>query len=263
MIKEKAGIIYTGRFGDIILSLPLCYYLNSKYEVYHYCCPQYADIFKTTSYVTVKSIKNKDASSGYFEAVTAAKAECNHVFDYQIFPRTFIQYRKSKQTWLDFYYRDFPQLVSKKPIFDIDYMDEIKDLVNKRTLLVTCHVISDGGMVSWDWINKIINEFKKTGEIDEVVYICAANESSPLKIRHIKGLQLHLLPSLLKNARAMIARNSSLACMAIGTGIPTFHIKAFSNSDTDTHKASNLYQIKHKADMFEVNNIIQKVMAHK
>lgn len=244
MNLKKAGVIYTGRLGDIVLTLPLSKHLSSNYEVIHYCHREYADIFKAVSYVNPRIVDESDRAKCYYIAKKLASKECEIIYDRQIWPSLYDNYRKSQKRWMDFYYDGFKFVDEKKPLFDIDY--DVSEYVDDNTVIISCHAYSDGMGIDWNWVKSVMKSLSKSTSISKYVYVCAKNEKAPLEIQHLQGLPLYLLPSLLKKSKLLITRNSSLACMAIGTGTPTFHIKAYNFTDQDTHVANNLVGIKHK-----------------
>lgn len=100
-------IQYHERLGDILRMLPLAKHLNDKgNEVLFECKEDYSDIFNCVSYVKYKSIDDP------YENI-------DFMFNRQIWPNLYEEYRKSNLKWEHFVYGGFcDEAINKKIILD-------------------------------------------------------------------------------------------------------------------------------------------------
>jgi hypothetical protein len=239
----KSGIIYTGRLGDIVGTLPLAKILNdSGHEVIHYCCSDFADIFNAVTYVKPRLCPG-DPAVAYAFAQEVAPKECAVIYDRQIFPRLWHDYRHTGKTWQQYYYDNMPELIEATPHFDVD---DGKKYFAPGTLLVAMHGVSSPMAVNWQWVRAVIDVAKSTGEIKEAVYFCGRGQTNPIGIRNCDDVSPGHMPTAMKQARMILARNSAPAWIARGTGVPTLHIPDSSFPLQDTAGlAHNMVRVEH------------------
>jgi hypothetical protein len=260
---KKTAVIYTGRLGDIVGTLPRSKWLHDHgYDVQHYCCDEFKHIFQATSYVRARVVPG-DVVQAYETANVLAPGECDEVFDRQIYPKRTWDYRGSKKRWLAYYYADIPELITMPPLFDIDCLPP-EHRLPKKSLLVSMHGISSPLAVDWPWVRRIIEKLKEMGEIISAFYTCGADESPPL----LNGCDLidhsppHWLPGLMRSARLCLFRNSAPAWIAYGVGVPTLHLPDSCSPDQDTcGPAKNLIPLPHSARDPVVESAIEQALS--
>lgn len=260
----KAGVIYTGRFGDIVGSLSRSKWLHDKgYEVLHYCCHGFERIFEATSYVKPRLVPG-DVVQAYDEAKKLAATECDIVHDRQIYPAKTWGYRGSRKTWLEYYYEDIPELIHTPPLFDVECLPKERKLPPK-SLLVSMHGYSSPLSVDWGWVNNVIVSLRKTKEIDSVYYTCREDEFPQcMRGYFVDHSPPHWMPDLMRSARMCLFRNSAPAWIAYGVGVPTIHLPDSCFPKTDTAgPAPNLIQLPHGAPADHVNHAIDTAIALK
>ena len=259
---KTAAVIYTGRFGDIVGSLPRSKWLHDHgYEVKHYCCNGFEQIFDATSYVKARVVPG-DVVQAYEAAKKLAVQECDEVFDRQIFPSRTWGYRPSGKTWLEYYYEDIPELIHTPPLFDVECLPADKRLPPK-SLLVSMHGYSSPLDVNWNWVNAVISSARKTHEIESVFYTCREDET-PFTMHgyYVDHSPQHWLPDLMRSARMCLFRNSAPAWIAYGVGVPTIHLPDSCFPRTDSAgPAPNLIRLVHGAPMDSVNEAVDKALA--
>lgn len=259
---KTAGVIYTGRLGDIVGSLPRSKWLHDNgYEVKHYCCNGFQYIFQATSYVTARVVPG-DVVQAYEAAKKLAAEECDEVFDRQIYPSRIWGYRPSGKTWLEYYYEDIPELIKTPPLFDVECLPPDKKLPPK-SIIVSMHGISAPLHVMWEWVKAVITAACKTGEVENVFYTCR-NDECPLTYNgyRVDHSPPHLLPGLMRSARLCFLRNSAPAWIAYGVGVPTIHLPDSCFPKTDSAgPAKNLVRLVHGAPMDSVNEAVDRALA--
>lgn len=256
MSGRKVGIIYTGRLGDIVGTLPRSKWWHDQgWQVLHYVTPPFASFFRSVSYVTPRVVDG-DVPTAYWQSVKLANAECDVVEDRQIYPRLTHQYRASGKTWLDYYYEDKPELARVPPCFDVEYPD-VGHL--EKTLVVSMHGVSSPLSVDWMWVKYVANEVVRAGSVKDVVYTCHASEHAPVPWP-TDCCPSYKLPAMLKTARCMFARNSGPAWMAYGVGVPTLLLpdSCFPTQDT-VGPAPNLVRLPHGSDMATVKAAVEQL----
>jgi hypothetical protein len=225
MSAERVGIIYTGRLGDIVGTLPKSYWLHKMgHRVVHYVNRAFAPFLQAVKYVEPR-IVDGDVPTSYAQARTLAAVECAKVFDRQVYPNLIHDYRSSGQTWLDYYYRDMDGQAEARRVgehlFDADI--KVKPLP-PRTLVVSMNGVSSPLKVDWEWVKHIINRLREVGLIQKVAYTCAQHESCPIEVDILDHSPTWELPYLLKTARLAFMRNSGPSWMAYSVQLPTLHV---------------------------------------
>lgn len=104
----KILIQYHERLGDIIRMLPLAKHLHDNGdEVFIECKDQYADILRCVTYAKHKKIE--DQYDGF-----------DKIFNRQIWPLLYDEYRQSGKWWEDFVFGEFaPDAVGQRVVFDL------------------------------------------------------------------------------------------------------------------------------------------------
>jgi hypothetical protein len=255
----RVGVVYTGRLGDIVGTLPLSYDLSRQgHAVFHYAASGFEDIFRAVSYVKPRVVEG-DVHGAYPCALALARKECDLVYDRQISPRLKLAYRRSDLTWAQFYYgQDYPHLVGVPPVFDVTV--SVRKLP-PRTLLLAMHGISSPFSVHWLWVKEVCERLRDRGLIEHVVYTCREGETGPswCETDHTPA---GALPSLMRGARAAFFRNSAPAWIAYGVGIPTLHLPDSKHPEQDTAgPAPHLIPLRHCALPDEAEAAITRLAA--
>ena len=124
-----AGIVYTQALGDIIGTIPISYYLyKNGYKIQHFCIDQYADIFKSVSYIEAVIVPGGYSNKKTYETALKLSANCDLIVDRQIWPKRYNEWRNSTKTWLEFVFLNYPTLISEPAKFDLDFnLDHLVD----------------------------------------------------------------------------------------------------------------------------------------
>jgi len=265
----KVGVIYTGRLGDIVGTLPRSYQLYmGGHRVLHYVSGGFAEfIEKGVPYVEPRIVEG-DVSDSYHRAKDIAQSECDQVFDRQIFPRLLRDYRGGRMTWCDYYYKDVPEWREKYGPFLFALSGASKTRAD--SLVVSMHGVSSPLLVNWEWVNSVIDRLRAMGIIKHVIYTCAPHESCPLTVDDLDHSPTWMLPAIISGARMAFMRNSGPSWMAYMMRIPTLHIpdSCFPDQDTAgltmvngvlTH-ARHMVTLPHGAKSDVVDDAISRVM---
>ena len=264
----RVGVIYTGKLGDIVGTLPRSYELHKLgHRVVHYASKSWSEFLeRVVPYVEVRAIDG-DAPTSYPLARDLARVECEQVFDRQIFPGLIWDYRGSKQTWCDYYFRDVPEWKTRTgPHL---FRQDTQHFHSKR-LIVSMHGVSSPLAVNWGWVDRVIQRLKATGVIDHVIYTCAPWEVCPLTGVEIDHSPSWDLPRLILGSRMAFMRNSGPAWMAYSLGTPTLHLPDSCFPETDTAglmmrdgrlcHAKNMIPLPHFADSAAIDDAMAKVL---
>jgi len=227
----RAGVIYTGRVGDLVGTLPRSRALATEgFEVWHYCCAQYADLFRAVSYVKPRIVEG-NVVDAYPLAVQLATAECDYVCNRQLYPPgLYWEFRKSNLSWREFYYQDRPELAKEMPVFDVDTGEGLA--ASQDTCVMALHAYSRPLRLDRHWLSAVIAVIAKRGL--RPLYTCAEGEKAPFDSLPVDHTPLGGLPSLLRRARMLFTLNSGIAWIATGVGIPTLLIAQESVGVTDS-----------------------------
>jgi hypothetical protein len=264
----RVGVVYTGKLGDIVGTLPKSYALHKAgHRVAHYVSTTWAEFLeKAVPHVEVRIVEG-NAPDSYPRAHDLARVECEKVFDRQIFPALIWDYRGSGQTWCDYYFRDVPEwkTLTGRFLFKDDGFKWKDD-----TLIVSMHGVSSPLAVNWGWVNSVIEKLKALGVIKTVIYTCAPWENCPLKGVEIDHSPTWKLPGMIAAARMAFMRNSGPAWMAYSIGTPTLHLPDSAFPMTDTAglmckdgllcHAPNMIPLPHASDDATTNAAIQQVL---
>ena len=204
--KNPLVIKYDQRLGDVIRMLPLAkHYSDLGREVFIDCFMAYADILKCVSYVNHIREGIKLSSSP-------------EIIDLQIWndndSSRYIEFRKSGLDWMDFVYKDFPQ-VDRTIVFDKFFPIDSYDLPEKYAL---CFPIGCSQIYQWD-INYIINvslQYEKLYQVP-VYFVVNPENQSHFKKAGLKTLwasKLEHLPNLIRNAEGLTTINTSASIIA-------------------------------------------------
>jgi len=266
---SRVGVIYTGRLGDIVGTLPRSYMLHKLgHRVAHYVSRGFAEFLeKAVPYVEPRIVEGNVPDS-YPLARDLARVECEQVFDRQIFPGLIWNYRGSKQTWCDYYFHDVPEW---KDCLGAHLFRNDRMLFHKGRLVVSMHGVSSPLAINWVWVESVIHRLKATGAIDHVVYTCAPWESCPLKGVEIDHSPSWDLPKLILGSRMAFMRNSGPAWMAYSLRKPTLHLPDSCFPETDTAgltmkdgalcHAPHMIPLPHGADDQTTDVAITKVLS--
>lgn len=194
----KILIQYHERLGDVIRLLPLAKHLSDKgNEVFIECKDQYADILKCVTYAKHKRIE--DQYEGF-----------DHIFNRQVWPLLYDEYRQSGKWWEDFVYGEYaPEAVGERVVFD-----SIIEGENLGTFdLVAPFGISQ--IVRHDPMKVVVKAVKLYGKEDLAV-LCPP-EYSINGLRTITAKSVSELPWIIKSSRNFLGINSSPAVIASAT----------------------------------------------
>lgn len=191
----KILIQYHERLGDVLRILPLARHLAEKgNDVFIECKDQYADILKCVTYAKHKKIESQ--YDGF-----------DKVFNRQVWPLLYDEYRKSGKWWEDFVFgKDYPEAVGERIVLDNCY--DGPDLGEYS--LVAPFGISQ--VVRHDPIEVIRKAVKMYGS-EKLIVLCPP-EIEVGGIKSVSCGKLYYMPSLIANADNFLGINSSPALVA-------------------------------------------------
>ena len=194
----KVLIQYHERLGDVLRILPLARHLfKSGNDVFIECKDQYADILTCVTYAKHKRIEE---SYGEFD----------YVFNRQIWPLLYDEYRQSGKWWEDFVYGEYaPDAVGKRVVFDSIIEGENLGIFD----LVAPFGISQ--IVQHDPMNVITKAMNLYGK-DNLAVLCPP-EYRINGLRTITAKSVSELPWIIKSSRNFLGINSSPSIIASAT----------------------------------------------
>jgi hypothetical protein len=164
----KVTIKYTQRLGDIIGCLPIAKHFSFNHEVFFQCAGQYHDLFELVDYCK-PVLEAPDGSI---------------VYDIEIWPNRYNDYRASGLSWFNFIYKDFPQ-VDTKALFDgsgdlftrlefpsldlseikVAFPSQFSEQSNPKEILLKCpfkpNIIAvPPKQHGWNYSHKLVKSFK-------------------------------------------------------------------------------------------------------
>ena len=194
----KILIQYHERLGDILRLLPLAKHLSEKgNEVLFECKDEYKDIFNCLSYVKHKPID-------------AMYENIDFVFNRQIWPHLYDEYRKSGQKWERFVYGGFcDEAIGKRIV--LDKLPDTK--ANEEYSLVAPFGISQVNRIE---PSMVIKKALKMYGLEKTIILCPTEEiaNSLFVVRGHHCNTITEMVMLIRNAKNFLGINSSPAVIA-------------------------------------------------